>query len=163
MEASRIELPDAQDDPAEDVGVDGGLELDLAAGLLADLAADALDRGRVELDGRGDLDRAGACSPRPRAGRTPAEAEDRRHAVLLDEQLEEVLHDGVGAVEQPSSPSFFSAVEKYGREEERLQLAVAVQGLRELAELLLDHVDLPAVLGDLEERAGVDAGDLLHA
>ena len=50
-------VADAQDDAAEDVGIDRARQLDLAAGLLADLVADALDRRLVELDGARDLDR----------------------------------------------------------------------------------------------------------
>jgi hypothetical protein len=48
------------------------------------------------------------------------------------------------------------------REEVDLQLAVAVELVRELVELLLEDVELVVVLADLEQRTGVDRGDLLH-
>src|ERR687897_1902914 len=50
-------VADADDDPAEDVGLDGGGELDLAAGLLLDALADVADGLLVELDRRGDVHR----------------------------------------------------------------------------------------------------------
>src|SRR4029079_16584663 len=49
-----------------------------------------------------------------------------------------------------------------GREEEDLEPAVLVERVGELAELLADLVQLVLVLRGLEERAGVDGGDLLH-
>ena len=49
-----------------------------------------------------------------------------------------------------------------GREEEHLQLAGLVERVGELAELLADLVELVLLLRDLEQRAGVDGGDLLH-
>ena len=49
-----------------------------------------------------------------------------------------------------------------GREEEHRQLAVLVQRVGELAELLAQLVELAVLAGDLEQRAGVYAGQLLH-
>ena len=49
-----------------------------------------------------------------------------------------------------------------GREEEDLQVAVLVQRVGELAELLVHAVEVALLLGDLEQRARVDLGDLLH-
>src|SRR4051795_3643560 len=47
-------VADPDDEPTEDVGVHGGRQLDLAAGALADRAADLVHRRAVELDRRGD-------------------------------------------------------------------------------------------------------------
>ena len=49
-----------------------------------------------------------------------------------------------------------------GREEEDRQLAVLLERVGDLAELLADDVELVVLLGDLEQRARVDLGDLLH-
>ena len=60
------------------------------------------------------------------------------------------------------SPSFFSPRREVGREEEHLQLAVLRQRVGELAELLVDLVELVVLLRDLEQRPRVDLGDLFH-
>src|SRR3954469_23704175 len=49
-----------------------------------------------------------------------------------------------------------------GREEEDLQLAVRCERIGDLAQLLVHLVELARLLGDLEQRARVDLGDLLH-
>src|SRR6185437_3139193 len=49
-----------------------------------------------------------------------------------------------------------------GREEEDLQVAGLAERVGELAELAADVVDLALVKGDLEQRPGVDRGDLFH-
>ena len=49
-----------------------------------------------------------------------------------------------------------------GREEEHGQLAVGVQRVGELAELLAQLVELALLARDLEQRAGVYLGELLH-
>ena len=51
IEASRIELPTRRTMPPRMSGSTSAVELDLAAGLLADPVADALDGRLVELDG----------------------------------------------------------------------------------------------------------------
>src|SRR3954469_14099265 len=50
-------ITDPDDDPTEDLRVDVGGQVALAAGLLGDPVADVLDRGGVEWDGRGHLNR----------------------------------------------------------------------------------------------------------
>ena len=59
-------------------------------------------------------------------------------------------------------PSFFSSEEKYGREEEDLHVAIAIEGVGELAQLIVDAVEHVVLEGGLEERARVDLCDLLH-
>ena len=49
-----------------------------------------------------------------------------------------------------------------GREEEHGELAVRVQGVRKLAELLAHLVEAVRVASRLKQRAGVDLGELLH-
>ncbi len=56
----------------------------------------------------------------------------------------------------------FSLRREVGREEEHGQLAVLVQRVGELAELLAQLVQPAALAGDLEQRAAVDLGELLH-
>src|SRR5439155_1573877 len=90
-------VADAQDDAAEHVGVDLAGELDLAAGLLADGVDDALDGRGVERDGRGGDYRQELVLTLPEAVELAADAEDRRHPVLLDEQGEEVRDRLAGA------------------------------------------------------------------
>ena len=103
-----------------------------------------------------------ACSPPPTAHRTPRGRGNHRHAVLLDQQLEEVDGRLVGAGDRLVRPSFFSSVEKYGENRNTCSSRDVVEGVGELAELLADLVELVLLLGHLEEGAGVDRGDLLH-
>ena len=90
------------------------------------------------------------------------DAEDDRHAVVLDQQLEEVDEDRVGVGDRAVEPVLLLRGREVGREEEHLQLAVVVERVGELAELLADVSSLSCSLRDLEQRAGVDRGDLLH-
>ena len=70
---------------------------------------------------------------------------------------------GVGARRRPCSrPVLLLRRREVGREEEHLQLAVLVERVGELAELLADVVELVLLLRDLEQRARVDRGDLFH-
>ena len=109
-------------------------------------------------------DRAGACSPRARASSTLApDAEDDRHAVVLDQQLEEVDEDRVGVGDRAVEPVLLLGGREVGREEEHLQLAVARRARRRTAPSCSRIASsLSLLLRDLEERAGVDRGDLLH-
>src|SRR4051794_119120 len=86
------------DQPAQDVGVALALELDRVAGLLLDLRADPLGDLWVELDGAGH----GHAEPLvllcpERLVLTP-DSEGNRHAVLLQQEVEEVdqLRFGAG-------------------------------------------------------------------
>src|SRR4029079_3155163 len=49
-----------------------------------------------------------------------------------------------------------------GREEKDRKLAVLLERVGELAELILDQVELVVLPGDLEQRPRVDLCDLLH-
>src|SRR3954451_21558518 len=97
-------VADADDDAAEDVGVDLRGELDLAAGLVGDPVADLADRALVELDRRGDRDRQQLVLVLPERVVGAPDPEDHRHAVILDQQLEEVDEDLVGPVERLVQP-----------------------------------------------------------
>ena len=113
-------VADAQDDTAEDLGVDAGGELDLLAGLLADAIADALDGRLVELDRRRDLDRQDLVLALPHRIELAADAEQDGHAVLLDEELEEV-HDGLVRVLDDACEAVLLLLRgEVGREEEHL-------------------------------------------
>src|SRR5207247_7525397 len=88
--------------------------------------------------------------------------EEERHPVLLDHQLEEVEEGVVGAVEDLVQAVLLLVRGEEGREQEHLEVAVLGEGVRELAELLADLVELVLLLRDLEERPRVDLGDLFH-
>ena len=60
------------------------------------------------------------------------------------------------------SPSFFSCVEKYGEKKNTCIRWSAVERVGELAQLLARDVDLVLVECGLEQRPGVDDGDLFH-
>src|SRR4051794_17208632 len=155
-------VADPDDEPAEDVGVHGRGQLDLAAGALADRAADLVHRRAVELDRRGDGHREELVGLLPQVVELAADAVDRRHAVLLDEQLEEVDDGLLGAVEQLVQPVLLLLGREVRREEEDRQVVVLVECVGELAHLLAHLVEVVLLLRDLEQRARVDLGDLLH-
>src|SRR5215213_6879677 len=90
-------VADPHDDAAEDVGVDVRLEVDLAVGLLGDAVADLLDRRLGQLDGGGDGDGQEPVLVLPQLVELRAHAEQHRHAVLLDQQPQEVDRGVVGA------------------------------------------------------------------
>src|SRR3954447_25934015 len=155
-------VADPHHQAAEDVGIDVRRQLDRAARLLPDAVADALDDLLVELHGRGDGDREELVLLVPERVELPPDAQQRRHPVVLDQQLEEVLHDRLGVRDRLVQPVLLLVRREVRREEEHLQVAVAVEGVGELADLLVDLVELVRVLRGLEERAGVDGGELLH-
>src|SRR4051812_3323772 len=84
-------VADAQDDASEHVRVDGGRQLDAAAGLVTDRLGDAVHGRAVELDRGRDRHGQQLVGVLPETVELAADAEDRRHAVLLGKQLEEVL------------------------------------------------------------------------
>jgi hypothetical protein len=94
--------------------------------------------------------------------RLAADAEDHRHAVVLDEQLEEVPHGGVGVDHGLAQALLLLLGREVRREEEGLQLAAVVQRVGELADLVAHVVQLVVLGGDLVQRPRVDLGDLLH-
>ena len=137
-------------------------EVDLLPGLAFDLLADFLDDRRVQLDGAGDGDVDTAVLLLPELVELAPDAEDLRHPVLVDEQLEEVDQLGLGARDRPLDPLLLLRRGEVGAEEEDLQLAVAVDGIGELAQLLLQRVQLAFVAAHLEEGLGVYASCVGH-
>ena len=69
---------------------------------------------------------------------------------------------GSASVTARSSPSCFSAVEKYGEKKNVCSSRDVVERVGERAELVAHGVELVLLLRDLEQRAGVDRGDLFH-
>ena len=59
-------------------------------------------------------------------------------------------------------PSFFSSVEKYGEKKKIWSSRFSDSASDELRQLLVDRVEHVALGGDLEQRPGVDLGDLFH-
>src|SRR5215211_122714 len=97
-------VADADDDAADDVRLDLGRELDLAAGLLGDPVADVAHGALVELDRGRDLDRKQPVVALPKVVVVATDAEDRRHPVVLQQQLEEVEDDRLGPVDGAMQP-----------------------------------------------------------
>ena len=91
-----------------------------------------------------------------------AGAEDHGHAVVFDQQLQEVQEGLVGAFQDPRQRVLLLGGGEIGREEEHRQLAVLIERVGELAELLAQLIQLALVARDLEQRAGVYLGELLH-
>src|SRR3954468_7654124 len=152
----------SEDDAAEDLGVDLGGQLDPAVGLLGDAAGDLLHGLVVELDCACHLDREEAVLLLPAFLELAADPEQGRHAVLLDQQVEEVLKRRVGAVEHLVQALFLLHRREVGREQEHLQVAVVVERVGDLSELVPDGIELVLLLGHLEQRPRVDLGNLLH-
>src|SRR5829696_7741458 len=155
-------VADADDDPAEDVRLDGGRELDLLAGLLLDPLADVADRGLVELDRGRDLHRKALVMLTPEGVVPAPDAEQHGHPVVLHQQVEEVHEDRLRSRDGAVQPVLLLLRGEVRGEEEHLQLAVAGERVGELAELLAQDVDLVLLERGLEQGAGVDGGDLLH-
>ena len=72
--------------------------------------------------------------------------------MALDQRLEEVHEDRIGALDGLVQAVLLLLRREVRREEEHRQLAVVVQRVGELAELLLDRVELVLLRGDLEQR-----------
>src|SRR5207302_4572347 len=98
----------------------------------------------------------------PEALEVGANPEDNGHAVLLDEQLEEVEQCLVHAVEHALEAVLLLGAREVRREEEDLQVAVRADRVRELVELLVDQIELVVLACDREQRARVHLGQLLH-
>ena len=90
------------------------------------------------------------------------DAEHLRHPPLLDQQLEEVEQLLVGAADGALQARRLLRRGEVGAEEEDLQLAVAVERVGELAQLVADRVELALLLGHVEEGLGVYASCLRH-
>src|ERR1019366_6724183 len=149
-------------DAAQDVRVHARGQRDLAPGALPDRPAEALGGLLVELDRARDLHRQQLVLLLPQALVLVADAEDHRHAVVFDEQGEEVQQDLISSLEHAAEGLLLLGGGEVGREEEHCQLAMLVQRIGELGELLAQLVELALLAGDLEQRACVDLGELLH-
>ena len=106
-----------------------------------------------------------ACSPSAQSSsKRVADPEDDRHPVLLGEQLEEVDELGLRPGDGAGDPVALLGRREVGAEEEHLQVMAlgrsrprpgpAARGSRRAC---------PCSLATLEQRVGVDAGDLLHS
>jgi hypothetical protein len=151
-----------QDDAAEDLLVDATGQLDLLAGLAPDLLADLAHHRRVQLDGAGHGHVDPPVLPLPQLLELAPDAEDLRHPVLLDQQLQEVDELGIGAADGALQPVALLGRGEIGAEEEDPKLAIGVQGVGELDQLVADRVELALIPGDLEERLGVYASGVRH-
>jgi hypothetical protein len=83
--------------------------------------------------------------------------------VALGQQLEEVERALVGVAHDAGHALLLLLAREVRREEEDLQVAIFGQGVGELAELVVHSVEHVVLLGDLEERPGVDLSDLFHS
>src|SRR5215216_6678000 len=155
-------VADLDDDAAQDVRVHAGGDVDLAIGLLGDAVAELGDDLLVELHCGRDLHRQQLVLLLPQRVVVRADAEERRHAVLLDQQLEEVHDHRIRVRHHAVEPVLLLGRREVRREEEDLQVAGLAEGVGERAELVADQVQLVLVLGDLEQRARVDRCDLFH-
>ena len=98
----------------------------------------------------------------PHVVKPVANPEYHRHPVALHERLEEVHERGIGVLDRPLERVLLLLGGEVRGEEESRQVAVLVERIGELAELLAHLVEHLPLGGDLEQRAGVDLGDLLH-
>src|SRR2546423_9363044 len=156
------QVADAHRDASDGIGVDRRLELRAPACLLLDPLADRVDEVVVELDGAPDRNRQHLVLPLPELVELLPDPEQHGHPVPLGEELQEADEALVRALDDPADRVLLLLRGEVRREEEHLELPVPVERVRELAELVVDPVEDVVLLGDLEQRAGVDLGDLLH-
>src|SRR4029077_12405387 len=83
-------VPHLHDQPAEDVGVHPALELNRLTGLPLDLRADPLGDLGIELNGAGHGDSEALVLLVPERVELLPDPEQDRHAVLLQQEVEEV-------------------------------------------------------------------------
>ena len=155
-------ISDAQHDAADDVGVDRAGELHAPAGPGADALADLGDGAVLERDRARHLDGQQAVVLLPETIELPAHAEDDRHAVVLDQELEEVGEERVGVAEHPGEAVALFLGREVGGEEEELQIARGVDCVGHLGELVAHLIEAARVEGRFEQCARVDGGDLFH-
>src|SRR3954447_17339037 len=151
-----------QHDPPEDVLVDVGLELDRLARLLLDLLSHLLDEVRGQVDRARQLHLEAALLLRPHLVEPAPDAHDRGHAVLLREQLEEVDEFRLRPRDNPSDALALLGRREVGAEQKYLQITVFRDRVSDLAELVVDLVQLSLVPGDLEQRLGIYPRDFFH-
>ena len=82
--------------------------------------------------------------------------------MLLGHELEEVDELGLGADERLRDALPLLRRGEVGAEEEDLELAVLVDRVDHLAELLADLVELPVLLRDPEQGVRVDGSDVVE-
>src|SRR6202034_2480029 len=155
-------VSDPDDDAAENVRVHARSERDLAFGPLADRLAEILGGLLIELDRAGDLDRQNLVLLIPQPLILVTGAEDHGHAVVLDQQAEEVQERLVRPVQQTAERLDLLGAREVRREEEHRQLPVLVERIRELRELRAQLVELALLQSHSEQRAGIYLGQLLH-
>ncbi len=155
-------IPDAKDEAADDLGIDDGVQADLLARLRTDALTERIGGGRVERDRRGDLHGQHLLLLLDETVEDPPDAEERRGAVLLDQEPEEVPNDRIGTLNRAVETIELLLGGEVRREEEHLKLPVARERIGELAELLTDHRKVLMALGDLEERSRVDLSEGFH-
>ena len=165
MEASRIELPTRTTMPPRIVGSTCVVSSTLRPVWRPISSPMRSTDGVVELDGAGDGDRAGACSPRATAARTRGADRGRRPACGGSRRSSSRKFIVTGSASgdracaaRRSSPRWRSTA----RRRTARSSAFSSKRVGELTELLADDVELALLLGDLEQRARVDLGDLLH-
>ena len=114
MLASRTMLPTCSDQTAEDVGCPPcSAARPCCRSAPRSPQPIRCDDLRIELDGAGHRHAEPLVLLRPERVELPADPEEHRHPVLLDEQLEEVDQLGLGVGDRPArGPRFFSAEEK---------------------------------------------------
>src|SRR6516165_8730813 len=155
-------VADPQDDPTDDVRVHACRQRDVAPRALPNRLDQAGGGLLVERDRARDLHRERLVLLLPQPPVLVTDAEEHRHAMVFDQQGEEVQQDLIGVHEQRGQRALLLFDAEVGREEEHRQLAVASQGVGELAELLADLVQLSVRTGGLEQRAAIYPGELLH-
>jgi hypothetical protein len=143
----------AQHYAPEHVGVDLAAELDLAAGLALDPLADLVDQLLVELDRRGDRHRQQLVLLRPEDVELAPDPEERRQAVALGEQLEEVHEALVGPAHDLADAVLLLLRAEIRGEEEDLHVAVLGEGIGELADLVVNAVEHVVLERSVEQRA----------
>ena len=149
--------PDPEDDPRDQVGVDGAAGLDRAAGRLLDLVDDRLGLRIGELVRRGELDREPVLRLRDERVELGTDLGQLAGPALLGGEADEVADELVGfpgeLLEHLGLPSRIDLrVAK-----ERAQLGHVVHRARERGEVGGDRVDAIRLLRGPEERAGVHA------
>src|ERR671914_147168 len=137
-------------------------QLHAPAGLLLDAPAYVLHEALVEVDRARHGHRQQLVLLGPHTVEDAADPEQRRHAVALREKLEEVQETLVGVAYDSPHAVLLLVAREVRREQEHLELAALVEGVGELAELVVHPVEDVAVPGGLEQRAGVDLSDLFH-
>src|SRR6266545_945756 len=127
-------VPHLHDQPAEDFGVHLALELDDLTGLPLDLRADLPGYLGVELDGAGHGHSEPLVLLGPERLELLPDPEEDRHAVLLQQEIEEVDQLRLSAGDGLRESVLLLGGREVGAEEEELQLAVVRERVGELAE-----------------------------